>query len=308
MNILYIILTYERPKVAGLCINTLLNNSSIKPTEIFINDDGSCESMQNGLLSFCSQNKNIVPITLHLSNKNQGVGVAFETVYDTIKKKNPDIAVIVESDYIWRKDWLKDVLDVFESSPYTIGIPGTSHPDVIDREKTHKFYPSLMIEQFGEDVKAREFMYKPFDLNTKNGIIKVQGASNSCGCQIIHWKRINEFILSDSEYLKTWNYWIDRATFKNDKSPFGRHKASDAFMTSTPTYLWEKWAIKNNIDISKNFAWLDIFDYSISSHRCAGGINGHVNGLQEGDTFLYSNGWKNEYLEKNPRELVSIPL
>jgi hypothetical protein len=193
------------------------------------------------------------------------------------------------------------ILAVFEASPYTVAIPGTSHPDFIDRSKTHGMFSSLMVKQFGKDVECRKYLYNPFYLNTKIGDIKVQGSSNSCGCQILHWKRINELLLTNDEYKKEWNHWIDRACHKWGDDIYGRQRASDDYMTSTVTFFWERWANLNGIDISKNFAWLDIFDYSISSHRCIGGINGIVPGMQEGDTFLTSNGWDNKYLEKNPR-------
>ena len=302
MNILFIILTYQRPKITSFSINSLIENTKINPSEIAIFDDGSDVELQKRLLEFSDLNRGNVPITVTLRNANGGVGLAFEEAYELIRRRSPDIAVIVESDYVWRKDWLSDVLNVFEAAPYTICIPGTSHPDMYDKVKTHTEFPKLMIDQFGEDVAARDYMYEPFDLKTKGGIIKVQGVSNSCGCQIIHWARTKRFLFEELGVEEQYWEWIARACHKWGGEPWGRARASDAHMSGTPTYYWEQWAIKNNIDISENFAWLDICDYSISSHRCIGGINGKVFGFKEGDTFLHSKGWDDKYLITNPRQ------
>ena len=43
-------------------------------------------------------------------------------------------------------------------------------------------------------------------------------------------------------------------------------------------------------------------DYSISQHLCGGGVNGMI--VPEGSTFVVSPKWKDEYLDKNPREVL----
>ena len=55
----------------------------------------------------------------------------------------------------------------------------------------------------------------------------------------------------------------------------------------------------NNIDLSKNFPFLSICDYSISEHICGGGVNGMI--VPEGQTFVCSPTWNNKYLKENPR-------
>lgn len=81
-----------------------------------------------------------------------------------------------------------------------------------------------------------------------------------------------------------------------------RRYASDAHMSGTPTYYWEQWAKRKGLELSKEFAALDICDYSMSNHVVGGGINS--GNCPEGYTFLISPKWKDEYLDKNPREKV----
>lgn len=290
LNIQFIILTYKRPKIASLCLQTLFNNTQIKPNLTWIIDDGSDKQMQNNLLSF-SQNNNF-NTNLLIKNKNHGVAYSFEDAYSIMRTQNPDIAVIVESDYIWRNGWLEDCLSLFFANPYVVAVPGTSHPDMYDKYKTFTEFPKLMIDQFGKDVKAREYMYSPFDVKCDDFNIKVQGVSNSCGCNVIFWKRFNT-ILKEINQIDTFWFWMDRAFHKWGN--LDRRTASDAHLSGTITYLWEEWAIKNNIDLAKNFAWLDICDYSIGQHVCGGidSINGKI--VPEGQTFINSPSWPNDW-------------
>lgn len=304
MRIHFYILTYNRPKILSLCVNTLFNNTSIRPEAAFFFDDGSEPDIKRGLLEFCIESSaKGVPTNFECHGVNMGVGWNFENLYQKIDQHNPDIAVIVESDYIWRKGWLEDCLAVFEASPYTLMIPGTSHPDFIDRSKTHGSFIDLMKDQFGEDLRSRDYLYKPFTLNTRRGNILVQGGSNSCGCMILHWSRLQSILNENTKFYSKKLYWkwMDRAFHKNGSGD--RRYASDAHMSSTLSMFAEMSMIYNGIDTKTNFGCLDICDYSISSHRCFGGINGMVLGLQEGDTFLHSNGWDMKYLKEDPRKI-----
>jgi hypothetical protein len=147
-------------------------------------------------------------------------------------------------------------------------------------------------------------MYIPFNIDTKNGPIKVQGVSNSCGCNILFWNRLKDILKSSNTWNLYW-HWMERAFHKWGGEPWGRSRASDAHMTGTISYLWEKYAQVIGLDLSKNFAWLDICDYTIAQHVCGGqdSINGKI--VPEGSTFILSPCWKNEYLEKNPRQITT---
>jgi glycosyltransferase involved in cell wall biosynthesis len=306
MNIVFVILTYNRPQIASYCIQTLLNNTNVKPRECWILDDGSKPEMRNNLFSFTSEwtGKIGFPIHLILSGKNRGIGYNFEMAYNIMKQsENDDIFCFIEADYIWRKGWLEDVVAVFEASPHTVAIAGTDHPDMYDRVKTHTEFPKLMVSQFGEDLKSREHLYDPFDLETSIGKIKVQGVSNSCGCQFVHWGRMKEILKNLNAESEYWDYM--EMAFHKKGSDLDRRYASDAHMSGTLSKLAEKEMLRKMVDISKNFGFLSICDYSISSHRCGQGINGMVPGIKEGDTFIHSPAWKNEYLSNDPRAKIN---
>lgn len=299
MNILFVILTYKRPKILNHCITSLFNNTNIKPTESWIIDDCSNEELKKQLFMFATKRTDL-NINCSFKSKNFGVAYSFEEAFNIARMRNPDIFCLIESDYIWRKGWLEDVIAVYKANPYVIGIPGTSHPDMYDRVKTHGEFIRLMENQFGRDIYYRDYTYKPFDLQTERGTIKVQGVTNSCGCSIFFWKRMMD-LFSENELDKDYWFWMERAFHKREN--LDRKTASDAHMSGTPTFLWEQCMISKNIDFTKNFAWLDICDYSIGNHICGGAdsINGKI--VDEGVTFINSPVWKNEYMVQDPRKI-----
>ena len=254
-------------------LRSLMSNASVKPQNLFLLDDCSDPKVQVGLAEFALNSRNAqTAIHLYLNGRNMGVGNQFQSAFNIVKQVDPDLVIVSESDYYYRAEWLSDVLSVFEFAPYTIAIPGMDHQDMRLPEKYNDIFSKLMIEQFGEDIKGRPFMYKPFDLITDRGNIKVFGVSNSCGCQILHWNRIKRFIFNglgaEQEY---WKH-MERGFHVG----LDRSRASDGHMSCVLSFLWEKWALKNNIDISKNFGYLNIADASIAFHACNGGLNGQL--------------------------------
>jgi glycosyltransferase involved in cell wall biosynthesis len=290
MKLIHIVLSYNRPKVLARCLSTLINNTEIKPDEIWVLDDGSEAGLRKGLVEFVNTYSTPqLPINVVLCGRNYGIGWAFENAYNIIKWKNPEVVGIIEADYIWRKGYMEDIMAVFAASPHTVAIPGYDHPDMYDQHKLNNTFPEIMKEQFGSDVEARPYFYKPFDLPTSLGNIKVQGVSNSCGCHFLNWKRVNELLLTTHDKNDEFWHWMDRAFHKWGVTD--RSRASDGHISGTLTFLWERWAKLANIDITKNFAWLDICDHSIGQHLCGLGINGHLPGMQEGMTFVGSPHW-----------------
>lgn len=307
MNVAFIILTYERPNITKECIQTLFNNTKIKPREVYILDDGSNPNMRQSLLNFSIEHSEHIPINFYSNGRNKGVGYQFETAYKIADSlEDIDVVCFIEADYIWRKGWLEDVLAVFEASPQTIAIAGTDHPDMEDRAKTHGEFCKLMISQFGKDLESRPYLYKPFVLGTSRGDILVEGVSNSCGCQVINWRRLKKILYNGDSVnhsgYDTWSYWhwMDRAFHKNGTGD--RKHASDAHMSGTLSMFAERYMKDYLIDFTRNFGMLNICDYSISSHICGGhtSINGKI--VPEGQTFIISPSWKNEYLNIDPRE------
>ncbi len=297
MKFLWIFLTYNRPTIAGQSLNSLFTNTQIAPEEVWIVDDGSRQPTQRAIIDFAMQNsKPERPINLCMAGRNYGIGYSFERAYNIMRMSDADVVCFVESDYIWRKGWAEDVEAVFEASPHTIAIAGCNHPDMYQREKTHGEFCKLMVDQFGRDLKAREHLYAPFKLETKNGPIEVQGVSNSCGCQIVHWGRLRKIFQDLNLEIDYWK-WMDRAFHKNGTGD--RRLASDAHMSGTLSMYAEMWMEHHGVDITKNFGFLDICDYSISAHVCGGGINGMI--CPEGSTFIISPKWDNQFLKNNPR-------
>lgn len=299
MRYINIFLTYNRPTIASTSLNTLLMNTNLKPEEMWIIDDGSSADMQRSLLDFSHKYSMNFPINLMLSGKNYGIGYSFERAYNVMRQCDADIVCFVESDYVWRKGWMEDVSAVFEASPWTVAIAGCCHPDMFDRKKTHGEFCKLMIDQFSEDLDSRPNLYQHFDLPTTRGGIKVQGVSNSCGCQIVHWGRLRK-LLGELDLENAYWQWMDRAFHKNGTGD--RRYASDAHFSGTLSKFAENWMKENNIDITRNFGFLDICDYSISEHYCGGGINGLI--VPECTTFVHSPKWTDEYLKKDPRKLA----
>lgn len=307
MNIAFYILTYNRPLALQHSLRTLFGNTTIRPNESWILDDGSEPALQKQLLDSCINGK----VNLMACTRNYGIGYAFERLYNLIWANDDlDVACIIESDYVWRRGWLEDVCAVFEASPMTLAIAGTDHPEMYDRSKTHSTYPEIMREQFGKDLQAREHLYKPFELDTKVGKIKVQGVSNSCGCMMLNWKRFKETVVSleGKGLIQPYEYKkrMDRA-FNKGITHDTRRNASDGHMSSIITMFGEMnmvSAIEKSgatHNLSRDFPMLSICDYSISEHICGGGVNGLI--VPEGSTFVLSPTWKAEYLTTYPRQV-----
>jgi len=299
MNINIFMPTYNRPTILTNSLTTLLENTEVKPNDVWLIDDGSEPAIKRGLFEMATKNQ----FHLVIHGRNLGIGHSFERIYNLIRQsENLDIACIIESDYIWRKDWLQDCLDVFEAHPEAICIAGTDHPDMYDHHKTHHTFVQLMVEQFSVDLEGRVHMYKPFDVDTPHGKIKIQGVSNSCGCQIIHWRRLSKVIdyLEKHGLIPVGDYWkrMDRA-FNKGITHDTRANASDAHMSGTISMYAEMYMKHRGVDLSKNFGFVSICDYSISQHVCGGGVNGRI--VPEGQTFVVSPKWNNDYLTKNPR-------
>ena len=64
-----------------------------------------------------------------------------------------------------------------------------------------------------------------------------------------------------------------------------KHNLNDGMMSHGISWLWTKWANKNNIDTNKYAALLNIKP-SVADHVNGGGINGYI--VQEGQTFVSS--------------------
>lgn len=298
MKYLAAIPCYQRPKALRMCIETLFNTN--RPSETWFFDDGSDFALRQGLVNLQIEHSTPEsPINLFLWGQNMGIGYNFEMVYQVLKARDPDLFALVESDYIFRKNFVKDIEAVFEACPYTVVISMVSHPDMYDNYKCFTLFPQLMKEIYNEDIEARKYMYKPFTIETKRGPIKIQAISNTCGCHFLNWKRVKEFIFSTKEGEEEFWKLMNRAF--NNGPGLDKTRASDQHISGL-SYLWEKWAKANNIDISKHFGFVDICDFSCSEHLCSKGVNGHLPGYEECTTFVHSPVWDSKYIQIDPRE------
>lgn len=306
MDVTAIILTYNRPNILQNCLHTLFNNTEEKYNEVYFCDDGSEFSLQRSILDTARElSLNYAPTHTFFAGRNRGVGYNFETAFNIMRMSESNgVFAFVEADYVWRKGYLEDVKAVFEASPQTIAIAGVDHPDMVIREKTHGEFVKLMVDQFGEDLAAREHLYNEFYIPTVRGAIKVRSVSNSCGCQFIHWGRLKYRLERMGLTQEYWEKHMARAFHKNGTGD--RRYASDAHMSGTLSMYAEKWMKQpgSGIDISKDFGMLSISDFSISQHICGQGINGMI--VPEGSTFVNSPTWDDKYLTEDPRKSLTV--
>lgn len=290
MNLMFLIYTYNRPRVLQACIHSLFANTKIKPDRVIIIDDASEQPIRNGLFDF-QLNSPDMPVDILALGKNLGYGYTAELGLKLIEFHNPKYCMVVESDYIFRKGWLEEALAVLEASPDSVGLSGYSNPDYYERSKTDEMFPRIMKEDFGEDKAERKYLHVARLMETKLGKILVQGTTNCCGTFLLNWETISSLV---KDFPGIREKVFDRSC---NKQPGGnRRYFGDGPFTHGLSHYWYK---KHGYETGL-FPWLDICDYSIANHINGDGINGKIVG--EGKTFVGSPKWKDEYLMKNPRE------
>lgn len=274
MKLLYLIYTHNRIKILQECLNTLFNNNDIKPDRCIIVDDGSNPSMKDKLYSFTSkQNIDFVNII-----QNVGYGAAAEIGMRMACVFEPEYLFIIESDYVFAKNGLDTVMDIFENTKIgqlSAGFSGYDNPDFYDKSKTDVVYRDIIKMDCGEDNLNREIMYKPFEINTQYGTKKLEFVSNSCGTMYFNWKNVKKI---KEQFPQEFEYWIKQIT--KDKKIL-----NDGMMSHGMAWMWTKWAKANNIDINSYSALLNIKP-SVADHINGGGINGYI--VPEGQSFVAS--------------------
>ncbi len=297
MNSLLVLFIHNRPNILKACIQSALQNAHLKFDEVlFINDNSDLPTTQFVVNEVFRLKKAGVNINLLHFNTNQGYGGASEVAFAYSKLRNPKYYFHIESDYIFRVGWAKEAVAVLEASPQTLAISAYSHPDFYDIErKLNKDYPEAIIREYGSDPCPRELLFKPFELATEIGPIKVQGTSNSAGCCIVNW---HNFMALSDKFPKFEEDVLGRTVMKGGN----RKTYSDGAFSHGSCWFWyNHYKALGSMDFSQTFAWLDICDFSLSNHICGGpdSINGYI--ANEGETFVGSPKWKNEYLTQNPR-------
>lgn len=296
LDLMYIIFTFNRPKAASICLNSLLNNTKVRPNEIWLLDDSSEVEFQQNLHNFALQNSTKeCPINICQMGKNYGIGWAFGNAYRIIQWKDPKICGILESDYAYRGEWAEDVLATFDASENTIAIT-SDHIDMYNKEKYTNEFSQIMIKEFGEDIPNRGDYYKEFDLDTERGKITVKAPTNSCGNHFLHYHRLGSMLTQldlGKPVKEHWNWFWNRIRkgCSGDDGTFW--SASDGIISSTYTYFHSKWMKSKGLDLSKNFPWLVPLP-SIAEHLASGGRNGNV-GLPDGTTFIHAPSFPDDW-------------
>jgi glycosyltransferase involved in cell wall biosynthesis len=302
-NLLYIIFTYNRPKILEKMIDTLFSNGTTHPKEVVIIDDGSnTPKLKLQLLALSLDlTKQGIPCHFFSFNQNQGLGYQWELAFNYIKSRNFQYVFLLEQDYIFRQGGIDEAIEVLKKNPESLALSGYSNPDFYKLDKTEQMFPDIMKEQFGIDLVPRELMHKPFLVDTKFGNIQVQLTSNSCGTYLMNWYRVKQLLGKFPEMQQTC---LNRAF--NIPFPERRRYAGDGPLTCGFTHYFymdvlERIKSGENIDLSKVGAWLDICDFSISDHKNGGqdSLNGHI--VPEMASFVSSPKWNDEFLIKNPR-------
>ncbi|MEK6883580.1 MAG: glycosyltransferase [Nanoarchaeota archaeon] len=299
MKILYVLYTYNRPQILQACLQTLFNPKNILwPTEMIVVDDGSILELKDALYNFHRDTKKF-PIHFFSFGANQGLGYNWELVFSWIMARNFDYFIQLEQDYIWRENAIAEAIEVLEKKPLSCCVSGYSNPDFYT-DKREWLFRKVMIEDFGDDPAKREYLHKPFHIDTKFGKIEITLTTNSCGTFICNWRRVKQLL---DKYPEMWVRCFERAF--NKPYPERRKAAGDGPITSGISYYWYKdieERIKNGeqINYENEAPWLDISDYSLSDHKNGGpSLNGHI--IEEGLSFVSSPKWSDSFLNQNPR-------
>lgn len=250
------ILAHDRPKVLKQSLDSLSRNDLFKKVSILI--DNPEENVEEVVSNFVLKNKHI---DIQVLPNPRLKGSIIASIYKETFDSNNDIIGIIETDYIFRPQYLEEVKDIFEYYSNTLSICGYHHPDTQNPELTFKHFPEITKKFFGKDIDNRNKMYQPFETTINNKKYLLQGVSNHTGCHFINCKILKQILKDDLENFL--NFITDLAA---------AHGFCDGKLCSAYQIYWEKWAKSNNLDMSINFPILDICDYSISNHYGGGGL------------------------------------
>lgn len=285
-ELLYVIFTHNRPMILAESWRTLFANNKIKPNRVLVIDDGSNSEVKHGLYN-AQLNTSDVPLDLYSIGKNVGYGVAAELAFNIVDVYNPKYVFFIESDYIFAKNGLDKVIDIFKNTEIgknAVAFSGYDNPDFYVKEKTDETFPRIIVEDCGSDNLNRSIMYKPFKQSTAFGEVDLEFVSNSCGTMYFNWEMICSLRNFRPNLYKTW---IDKVTDKSKE----RRLLNDGAMSHGISWIWNEYAKTQGIDRDKYAALLNIKP-SVADHINGAGINGHIVG--EGQSFVRSPSWKND--------------
>jgi hypothetical protein len=269
-KIAFIYFSYNRKDILARSLETSLKNTNIKPNKIYIFDDCSDAETQNMLKDFTLKNK--YDFTIQFNEKNIGYAGSYKKCFDILKNNEFDYVFFLETDYIWRKGYLEEALEILEAEEDSVAICGSSFKEFYDKSKCHKWFGEVMVNQFDKDVSNRNYLYNPKYIKTKNYNINIQYGTHCCGTFLFNKKRFFNN-LDQKQKIKFWEIMEKASEVQNNKSVI-----NDGMITGGISLLWDEFLQKkyNGKKFDKS-AFIDIIDYVIGVHVEGGGINGSDN-------------------------------
>ena len=191
-KICFIYFTFNRLNILKESIRSSLFNTSIKPDDIFIFDDCSNQETQEFLKDFCKQNHDL-NIHLYINKTNSGYAANYKKCFDIIKNDKYEYICFLETDYIWRKNYLEESLAVLDAENDSVAICGSSFKEFYERDKWYDWFKNVTESQFGKDVSNRTLLYCPHIIYTDLGNIKIQYGTHSCGTFFLNRQRLDAY-------------------------------------------------------------------------------------------------------------------
>ena len=159
-EICFIYFTYNRLNILKQSLQSSLFNTNIKPDDIFIFDDCSNEETQNFLKEFKNQNKQF-NIHLNINTINKGYASNYQNCFNILKNNKYKYLFFLETDYIWRKNYLEESIAILESEIDSVGVCGSSFKEFYEKDKYETWFSDVTKQQFGKDVSNRFLLYSP---------------------------------------------------------------------------------------------------------------------------------------------------
>ncbi len=206
---------------------------------------------------------------------------------------NPQYWFLAESDYVFRMDCYKTVVNVFEQTEegkMCLGIVGYDAPNAYEDVHRNNIFPLCMEQQVGEDNVNRAALHQS---NWKTGDegSAIELASNTGTTCYLNWHRICEIGEEFPEIHDLLNQAAD--PLDNPRYPQSSYYRQlqmfdDGMLSHAISLVWNRWALKHGIDRDKFGAWLNIKP-SVAQSITGGGMHGIS---QELSTNMLSPTWK----------------
>ncbi len=285
MKIFVSVLCYDRPKILRYSMATIMENAAQFDSEVRALNDGDDPEVTRILRLTQSCARNSYSSVFHVFAKSRSMGMVHSSkiALAYVRMFNPQYWFMAESDYIFRWDCYKTVLEVFEKTEegrLCLGIVGYDAPNAYDEEHRNSIFPTHMKWQVGEDNVNRAALHqgnwKPGDEGRC-----VELASNTGTTCYLNWQRILEIGREFPEI----HTLLDQAAdpIDNPKYPQSSYYRQlqmfdDGMLSHAINLVWNRWALKHGIDRDTFGAWLNVKP-SLAQSVTGGGMHGNSSEL-----------------------------